>query len=440
MKFYQSAKFKISSVYAATVLLLCLFYWTLFFGFTRNLLESFPDPLAFEEADEESYIPSYNDESYFSDELSVSEFDTVTDEQALIQSEQTEKQKSDIIDKQSNLESLVNNYTEVIYIIEERLPLISFLLALIVSLLSFGVGYLFSIYVFSPIKRLQSSINQIELKRITASDKLDISRRKDEFGKLAESYNKMIGRVHNSYIRQKQFVQDASHELKTPLSIIQTNSELLEKSLPNLSNEDELTINAIKKSVERMAKLINNLLLLEKIEYVKKRKNLDLTAIIKEIKNEFNGMIKHKNVKCDISFHKTQLPFRANQQLIERLFRNLISNAVKYTSEGKLEIKSYEVGQIISQKKLSSQLINPSEYEFGIEIKDTGIGMTKEDIKKIGHRFFRGEKSRSRSTGGSGLGMAIVNKIADTYNINISIQSKKNKGTKILLLFPVDPQ
>jgi signal transduction histidine kinase len=427
MKFFRSTKFKISFIYAATVLLVCLFYWGLFFLFLQFSLRALPQPYEIVPTQEDEMLmedDEFFDEEFNQESLSVDDYDEITDNAQEVSDEDLPNTDEDYEGQEPlGVQELLSNYEKIFYLISDRLPLISFFFAILVSFMSFGVGYLFSSYLLSPINRLQDSIETIDLDSITQRDVLLNQESDDEFGRLVASYNTMLKRVQESYERQKQFVQNASHELKTPLSIILTNTELIESSLKDLDNEDKESLEAIKRSIERMNILIKDMLLLEQSSYGSKREKIDLVLLLRDVVSDFRSIIEKKTVSLKFNEDEGEFFFNGSRNLLERLFANLISNAIKY-------------GGRDNAIDITFEKLNDGDYEFVVRIKDFGRGMNKEEVDHLWDRFYRGEKSRSRSSGGSGLGLSIVKQIADFHDIKINVDSRKAQGTQFSLYFP----
>jgi signal transduction histidine kinase len=449
-----------------------MFYWAIFYILLQNTLQDLLASDEFYQDDEMQTMQTplqqtdqnepTNPNSLEKDpeeSLSVSEYDDIVDQSP---TKPANYNQEDMVELdvhtsetkmyRSRLESLRNYYTDTVGILQKRLPFISFLAALFVTLISFGTGYLFSSYFLRPLNKLQTSLNTINLKNISELTKIKSPTKQEEFVQLVKSYNDMLLRVKKSYKSQKEFLQNASHELKTPLSIIQTNAELIQESISEISEANNASLESIISSVDRMSSVINDMLLLEEIEYVQTTQKTDLTKIVNVLLQELQPILKKKDIQVKASFHKEQLFFQANPILMKRLFRNLLTNAIKYNKlEGKISIISEKVRNIDRTSKISNHdmhhfretnsekldfNISDAPFAYTISIEDTGVGMSNKELKNIGKRFYRADKSRSRELGGSGLGLAIVQEIVKRYKIFMQIKSKKDKGTTFILYFP----
>lgn len=220
---------------------------------------------------------------------------------------------------------------------------------------------------------------------------------------------------------QREFLADASHELKTPLSAIKGASEILLNGEKH-SNETVIEfLTIIKNENDRMERIVNDILLISRIENENNLTNIEKIEINKLIK-EVIAIIKFKLVFKKQNLHlelKNDLIIIGNYNNLKHAFLNLITNAINYTNENKsIFIKTYK-----ENKKVV------------VSIKDEGIGINQKDIPHIFERFYRVDKARSRESGGTGLGLAIVKSTLDIHNTKIEVKSKIKQGTEFLIYF-----
>lgn len=221
----------------------------------------------------------------------------------------------------------------------------------------------------------------------------------------------------NSEKMKREFFQNASHELKSPLTTILGYQEMIKEGL--LTSEGELNEANIKtiKEGNRMKKLINEMLELSKLENNTLRpiEKLDVSDELNSILSSLELQIKEKELKVIRNYQK--LIIKMNKDDFYNLFKNLIDNAIKYNKVGgKLEIT-----------------INTKE-KF-ISIKDEGIGLNDEDKQRIFERFYRVDKARSRENGGTGLGLAIVKYVCSYYEFEIKVDSSINNGSEFKVYY-----
>lgn len=220
---------------------------------------------------------------------------------------------------------------------------------------------------------------------------------------------------------QREFLADASHELKTPLSAIKGASEILLNGEKHSSETVIEFLTIIKNENDRMERIVNDILLISRIENENNLTNIEKIEINKLIK-EVIAIIKFKLVFKKQNLHlelKNDLIIIGNYNNLKHAFLNLITNAINYTNENKsIFIKTYK-----ENKKVV------------VSIKDEGIGINQKDIPHIFERFYRVDKARSRESGGTGLGLAIVKSTLDIHNAKIEVKSKIKQGTEFLIYF-----
>ena len=208
--------------------------------------------------------------------------------------------------------------------------------------------------------------------------------------------------VEETFEKQKQFISDASHELKTPLAVIEANSDVLESNVG-----ENKWIGYIQKEIDSMNKLINELLLLTKIENVdntREYEKFDLSKEIEIITSTFEGMAYERQIKIDTNIEENII-FNGNKEDIKHILSTLIDNAIKHTEE-KNDIK-------IELKKEKGKII--------LQVKNKGEEIPKEEREKIFERFYRVDKSRNRNEKRYGLGLAIAKATVEKYRGQIEV-------------------
>ena len=282
------------------------------------------------------------------------------------------------------------------------------------------VLYLIMYYVASkaikPVQKLIQSASQINESNI--SSRLPLPNNKDEIYKLATTFNDLLNRIENSIEQQKQFTADASHEMRTPLTIIKGTLEVLLRK-ERTPEQYEKKINEVISQTDRLSYLFDQLLQLARAE--------SNNTIIKKEKIILKEKIEHLINGGDLLLNKNQIKYNipsnclvfADAALLDRILENIISNAIKYnTPNGNITFEWNE--------KSNSLLI-----------KDEGIGISKDQQPYLFNRFYRADNSRSSEIKGNGLGLSIVKKLCELQHIKISVESAENKGTSFTLQFPV---
>ena len=219
----------------------------------------------------------------------------------------------------------------------------------------------------------------------------------------------------NEKIR-REFFQNASHELKTPLTTIIGYEEMIENGLIDDEKEIARAREAVIKESKRMESVIEDMLALSSLEYNmsnEKKVDIDAKEMVKDIVYSFEYLLNEKEITCSLKLSSVSLKMVPKD--FDRLVRNLISNAIKYNKEkGKIYVnltKNY------------------------ISVKDSGIGIEAKNLSRIFERFFRVDKGRSREQGGTGLGLAIVKHICLNYGFKVEVKSKVLEGTEFIVYF-----
>lgn len=270
-----------------------------------------------------------------------------------------------------------------------------------------------------PIKQMTDAVNNVTINQLDM--RLDIKGSQNEFRDLAGTFNNMLDRLESSYELQNQFVSDASHELRTPISVIQGYANLLDRWGKDDSKVLEESIAAIKSESEEMKNLIENLLFLargDKDAQKVEKKDFYINELIDEVIRETKLVDDTHEIVCD---RNEVVSIFADYSLLKEAIRIFVDNSLKYTNEGgRIELKCY----IKDNKAI-------------ISIEDTGIGISEEDLPHVFDRFYRADKSRTKETGGTGLGMAIAKWIVLKHSGNIKVQSEINIGTKVEVIIPI---
>jgi heavy metal sensor kinase len=264
---------------------------------------------------------------------------------------------------------------------------------------------------------------------------------KDEISRLIDTFNEMISRLDQSFRQIKQFSSDASHELKTPLTILKGEAEVTLRKERTIQ-EYQQVLKSNLEEINRMSQIIEDLLLLSKAETGELRlnkENIDLTEILNEVVTQMDILAKSKRLHLFTSNHHQDIHILGDALRIRELFINLIENGIKYTEEGgsihiTLE-KEYE-----PLPRNQSNWVGREKGEFvKIIFSDTGIGIAHEDQERIFNRFFRVDKARSREQGGSGLGLSICKWIVEAHHGEIKVESEFGKGSSFIVKFPFFP-
>ena len=238
-----------------------------------------------------------------------------------------------------------------------------------------------------------------------------------EFRQLDERINEMMHKLKDTFQIEKEFISNVSHELQTPISVIQNRLEniMIEG---HLSDEVMIKLSESQRTLNRMSRIIKALLLISKIEndqYLK-QESVQIQSLLDEVLEEAEDRIREKGLQLKCQFYEDLAFSPCNKALLFTMFMNLVNNAIKYNREG---------GSItISTRN--------NKGHFQVQIEDTGIGMDKADVGSIFDRFKRLNKN---TADGYGLGLPIVKTIAGFHQIDIQVDSTPEKGTVFTLSF-----
>ncbi|MBU3157262.1 HAMP domain-containing histidine kinase [Clostridium estertheticum] len=287
-------------------------------------------------------------------------------------------------------------------------------------IITLGFGSRASKKMLLPIKNMTKATRAISINAL--EKRLNVSTSHDELKQLAETFNEMLNRIQNSYEMQNQFVSDASHELRTPIAVIQGYANMLYRWGKDDKAVLDESITAIKSESYNMQQLVEKLLFLarsdKKTQKVYKE-NFCINELINEIIKETKLIDANHEISSDIN---EELSIYADKNLLKQALRIFIDNSIKYTPIG---------GTI----KLNSYIKNSN---LTIEIIDTGIGIAKNDLPHIFTRFYRCDKSRAKESGGTGLGLSISKWIIGKHNGSILVESELEMGTKITIGLPME--
>jgi heavy metal sensor kinase len=243
----------------------------------------------------------------------------------------------------------------------------------------------------------------------------------DEMDDLIRTINEMITRLESSFKRMAEFTADASHELKTPICAMRGEAEVL-LSKGRKAEEYQEGLAHFIEQFDHLNQMINDLILLSKFETTQVELNmapLRLDLLIKDLCNLFQVLAEQNKIALEISTIQ-EVTVIGDKLRLQQLFTNLIDNGIKYTVEGSIHVA-----------------VGKHEGTALVKIRDTGIGIPKEEQDKIFKRFYRVDKSRSRETGGVGLGLSIAEWIAHAHHGRIEVDSELNQGSTFTVYLPI---
>lgn len=260
-----------------------------------------------------------------------------------------------------------------------------------------------------------------ELQQHNLDIRIPLSGLPTEVKQIAISFNKLAESLSKEEMLRKQFTGDLAHELRTPLATLRSQIEAFQDGIweptpqrLQVSHEELMRLVRLVNELEKLLAAENPQIRLEKIE-------MEAGSVLAALWEMFLPLFKEKGVGLQIEELTTEEFFLADKDRLMQVLSNVLNNALKYTSEG---------------KKVTISVVKEKEGYVGFKIQDEGSGMKEEDIPHIFERFYRGDKSRDRKTGGAGIGLSIVKALMEAHNGVVKVKSKLNKGTIITLWFP----
>lgn len=320
---------------------------------------------------------------------------------------------------------------------KEAFLLRSVIATTIIILLSSVCTYFLTKKTLTPLQKLTSEVSQIQAQNL--STQLAVPNSKDEIAQLTSSFNEMLARLDNAFSTQKQFSANAAHELRTPLAVLQTNLEVFEKKQEPEMVEYQQLFTMIKEQTARLSQLVGTLLDMTNLKSVPRTDHVSLEELVDEVFCDLDPVAEKAGISIHFDDSSSQdlhtdvhtpdasalnnniRNITGSYVLLYRAVYNLVENAIKYNRPN---------GSVtVSVKEKNGQAM--------ILVKDTGIGISPENQKKIFDPFFRVDKSRSRAMGGAGLGLALVDSITREHGGSVKVLESNEKGSIIALMLPV---
>jgi signal transduction histidine kinase len=285
---------------------------------------------------------------------------------------------------------------------------------------SLGVGWVVAGRVLAPIGRITSVARDIQA--------TDLSRRirlpgpeEDELKELADTFDAMLARLDAAFAAQRQFVTDASHELRNPLAIIRTNADVALADPDASPDELRQTIATVKRAGDRMSLLVDDLLALaRRQEPTLEHEPVDLGAAVAEASDDFVVPAETRDIVLDRAI-APGVVVTGDREALKRVVANLLDNAVRLAPAG-------------SRIRLAT---GSEGNRAWIAVADEGPGISPEDQQHVFDRFWRADKARARSDGGTGLGLAIVRQIVESHGGEVRLHSKVGVGSSFVVWLPI---
>lgn len=316
----------------------------------------------------------------------------------------------------------------------QRMLLAEIVISIFVALL---LGYFVSRRLLNPVRDITDTAKSIEISDL--SRRIPVPPARDELSELAETFNRMLDRIQKGFRQQQRFVSDASHELRTPVTVIKGYSDMLARW--GSQDEEALRegVEAIRSEAVDMQELIEKLLFLARADQKRQimhKEPLDMAPLVEDVFRKLELTDKEHDHVLEVNEPATVL---ADKVAMKQMLRIFLENAVKYTPAGGRISLGAKLVQL-KEKQAQKEPAVLGQQVLKITISDTGIGIPAEALDKIFDRFYRVDTSRSRqegTVGGNGLGLSIASWIAREHNMEIQVESQVGQGTSFMVYIPV---
>lgn len=285
-------------------------------------------------------------------------------------------------------------------------------------MVAMGGGYLLSARALAPVKNMTQAANTITAQHLDR--RLEISNPRDELGRLAVTLNGMIERLENSFHEIRRFTADASHELRTPISVIRSEAEVA-LSQPENMNAPRKLLSNILEECQWLTHITDQLLVLSREDAGVTSPCLarvNLTGLVTGVAETMRPLAESRGQHLHVEANG-EAAIMGDPTRLRQVFYNVLDNAFKYTPEA---------GTISVSVGVDSETVSA-------RITDTGIGITAEHLPRVFDRFYRVDKARSRSERSSGLGLSIVEAIVSAHHATVELNSQQGTGTVCTIAF-----
>jgi signal transduction histidine kinase len=285
---------------------------------------------------------------------------------------------------------------------------------------SLGVGWVVAGRVLAPIGRITSVARDIQATDLSRRIRLP-GTEEDELKQLADTFDAMLARLDAAFAAQRQFVTDASHELRNPLAIIRTNADVALADPDASPDELRQTIATVKRAGDRMSLLVDDLLALaRRQEPTLEHEPVDLGAAVAEASDDFMVPAETRDIVLDRAI-APGVVVTGDREALKRVVANLLDNAVRLAPAG-------------SRIRLATGSEGDQAW---IAVADEGPGISPQDQAHVFDRFWRADKARARSDGGTGLGLAIVRQVVEAHGGEVRLHSKVGVGSSFVVWLPI---
>ena len=296
-----------------------------------------------------------------------------------------------------------------------RLTIPMYVTFLVVFLASFIILIIFIIYVFRPLKKITAAANEYAAGNLKYELKVNSH---DEIGYLANTLNTMAQDLSRTEEYQRQFISNISHDFRSPLTSIKGYLEAMKDGVIPPEQQDKY-IDIVINEADRLTGLTQNMLQLNSLSNPALQLEMsvfDINPVIRDTCASFEGTCIGRDISIDLTFSAEELMVYADRSRIQQVLYNLLDNAIKFSSDG---------------SSIAIESFSRADKVF-VSVKDTGVGIPKENLKLIWTRFYKGDESRGKNKKGTGLGLSIVKEIITAHGENIDVISTEGVGTEFI--------
>src|SRR5207249_5704373 len=299
--------------------------------------------------------------------------------------------------------------------------LLTFALGLpLIVALAIGGGYLLMRGALRPVDQIRQRAARITSRNL--SERLPVVHTGDELERLAIDLNRMIERLEESFHQINRFSADASHELRTPLTVLQGELEAIAQKGQGLPADVRDTIGSALEETHRLAKIVESLLAISRLEAgeaLVQPVRLDFAELARTTADQMKLLAEEKRISLT-SDGSEPVEVEADPSRLKQVVVNLLDNAIKYTPEG---------------GSVSISVTRRDDHAI-LEVADSGLGISADDLPHVFERFYRADKARSRQMGGTGLGLSIVRSICQAHGGRVTVNSAEGRGSLFRVQLP----
>jgi heavy metal sensor kinase len=285
-----------------------------------------------------------------------------------------------------------------------------------------GVGWYLAVHALKPFEEVAKTAEEITSEKLNTQ--IEHARKEQEIQRLVQAFNAMVARLRESFDQMRKFNANVAHELRTPLAILQGENEIALRSKAGPEEIRSVLISNLEE-LGRLTRIVNDILTLSEAEagtQVLAKKPIQLKELVDDLADQMQFLAMERNIQIEVQ----ELPeamVEADDLWMRRAILNLLDNAIKYSRDG---------GKIYV-----SMVVVPGKVR--VSIRDEGIGIDGRDLPYIFDRLFRADPARSRDTGGSGLGLALVKWVVEAHNGHVHVNSEPDKGADFQVELPLLP-